>query len=158
MPIAPNTRATCANSVGLPTRIAPCRSAVTRSMLPNRSAVSGLAATKSRFTSCDTSTSVVYAGTSVPYKSESAFAKRARNCHCGVSAMVISNLGLADARDVPRRNGGVELAGVTALLAWPVTGLLHPAERDVKFRHCRRRVDRGEAGLDLVGEPGDGRL
>ncbi len=47
-------------------RIAPCRSAVTRSMLPSRSAPAPSRSSTRLFTSWETSTSEVYAGTSVP--------------------------------------------------------------------------------------------
>nr|WP_280140575.1 hypothetical protein [Geodermatophilus africanus] len=59
MPRAPKTRATWPSSSGVPTRMAPCRSAVTRSMEPSRSAARPSRARTCRFTSFDTSTSVV---------------------------------------------------------------------------------------------------
>ena len=59
MPNAAKICATWASSFAVPTRIAPWRSAVTRPMLPSRSAVSGWAARWSAFTSVETSTSVV---------------------------------------------------------------------------------------------------
>ena len=46
MPNPANTRAAWASSRGEPTRMAPCRSAVTRSMLPSRSASAPWAAMK----------------------------------------------------------------------------------------------------------------
>ncbi len=59
MPMAPKIRATWDISVGVPTRMAPCRSAVTRAMEPSRSASAPCCVTKSALTSCDTSSSVV---------------------------------------------------------------------------------------------------
>src|SRR3954451_11984865 len=80
MPSAPKMRDTCASSRGDPTRIAPCRSALTRSMLPRRSASAPSRANTRWFTSWATSTRVAYAGTSTPYKLESREAKRVRSC------------------------------------------------------------------------------
>ena len=64
---------------GVPTRIAPCRSAVTRSRLPSRSASGAQLGGHVGVHLCATSSSVVYAGTSRPYRSERMTAKRARN-------------------------------------------------------------------------------
>src|SRR3954453_5844474 len=80
MPSAPKMRDTCASSRGDPTRMAPCLSALTRSMLPRRSASAPSRANTRWFTSWATSTSVAYAGTSTPYKLESREAKRVRSC------------------------------------------------------------------------------
>ena len=59
MPKAANTRAAWDISSREPTRMAPWRSAVTRWMLPSRSACSPAASMQSWFTSSETSTSVV---------------------------------------------------------------------------------------------------
>ena len=64
--------------------MAPWRSAVTRSMLPSRAASAPWRATKSLLTSRETSTSVSYAGTSVPYRRARLSAKRARSSERGM--------------------------------------------------------------------------
>src|SRR5919112_3590583 len=81
MPKAANTRPTCAISFGDPTRMAPWRSAVTREMLPKRSASGPLRLRKSSLTSVDTSTRVLYAGTSSPYMVDNLRANSALSCH-----------------------------------------------------------------------------
>ena len=86
MPKPANSRATRAISAGDPTRMAPCRSAVTRDIDPSRSASAPWAAAKSSFTARETLTSVVYAGTSCPYRAARDTAKRARSSHWAITS------------------------------------------------------------------------